>query len=376
MRVLFPFVGDTVGGSHHSVALLLSALPSLGIQPVCLIHRRGLLAPFFRANGIESLDDAVGLPVWESEGGGPRNIVRLLALIPRITEALRRYGADVVHVNDARMAITWGVPSRLLGIPLVVHQRTRLVPSRISQLALASATAIVAISEFTRQSLPARMLPRTNVVANPFSSPRVGDRSAARAALRERFGLPHERPIIAVVGTIQAQKRQTVAVEVLAALHDRGFVATLLLVGRAEGFEVGAVRDLVVKNGLQDWVKILGYQAEMEDFWAGCDLLLAPAVNEGHGRAVVEAMLAGVPVIASSSGGHIEIVHDSVTGVLVKADDVNEMTTAAAELLFLRPDTASALAGRAREWALSRFSVNAHAEAIAAIYRTVVPECG
>ena len=348
----------------------MSALPSIGVQPLALIHRAGPLREFLVDQGLEVIGPT-GLPVWEAGRGVVGGLVRLGSITPVVWATLRRLGVDLVHANDGRMTITWAGAARLAAVPFIVHQRTPLFKSRMTRLALSWADAIVAISAYTRDSLPNNLLPRTSVVSNPFEWRDIVGRSAARSALVNELGIDPSLPVMVSVGTIMRRKRPLVAVDVLSALRNKGIAATLLLAGRTEGTESGMVVDAIARAGLRDHVRLLGYRSDIDRLLAGCDLLLAPAVDEGHGRAVVEAMLAGTPVIAAKSGGHVEILRDGVTGRLVDPDDVDAMATAAAELLT-HYDRASLLAHRAREDAAARFSIDAHAQSMAAIYRSVL----
>lgn len=82
-------------------------------------------------------------------------------------------------------------------------------------------------------------------------------------------------------------------------------------------------------------------------------------------------MTAGVPVVAAASGGHLEIIDQGRTGVLVAPDDPQALAQAALALLA-DPARASALSNTARVWAANNFSVAAHAKAVAGVYRNLL----
>lgn len=366
MRVLFPFVGETIGGSHHSAALLMRALPPHGIEPVAFVHRAGPLRDFLLAQGIDVLKPEP-LPLWEQDGGPIRSLLHLACITPIIWRCLRRLGVQAVHTNDGRMSNTWAPAARLAGKPLIVHQRTRLAPSRLSNLALGLAQAVIAISDYTRDSLPPSLRGKARVITNPFAAD-TPDRTAARAAVTAELGLPPTSPLLAFVGTLQRQKRPLQALAALARLHARGLRPILLIAGRTEGAEADAVRGAIASGAMGETVRLLGFRHDVATIIAASDAVLAPAVNEGHGRALIEAMLAGTPVVAADSGGHREIIADGVTGLLVPPDDADALADALASLLS-QPSRADALAKAAMADALARYSVDAHARAVAALYR-------
>ena len=118
-------------------------------------------------------------------------------------------------------------------------------------------------------------------------------------------------------------------------------------------------------------VTFAGFRQDFEYLLPGCDLLLAPAVNEGHGRVLVEAMLARVPVIAANSGGHREIIQDRKTGLLVPPDNPSAFSTAAM-LMLNEPGFRAKIVENARSWASSTFSPRHHAQQIASVYRSLL----
>jgi GalNAc-alpha-(1->4)-GalNAc-alpha-(1->3)-diNAcBac-PP-undecaprenol alpha-1,4-N-acetyl-D-galactosaminyltransferase len=367
VKVLLPFVGDTIGGSHHSAALLIRELPGLDIDPVVLIHRSGQLEPFLVERGIRVQSES-NLPVWEGGSGPISSIFRLLAITPRLWLRLRALNVDVVHVNDGRMAISWCLACRLAGVPLVIHQRTRFAPSRVSALALGMAARVLAISRFTQASLPTSIHERSCIVANPFDGAVALNRKTVRAEVVTELGLDAARPLVVFVGTLQKQKRPRVALQTLAMLRDAGVDAVLLMVGRASGAEAREVDAFIDEFDLAGRVRVLGFRSDAQRMIAAADVLLAPAVDEGHGRAIVEAMLVGTPVVATASGGHLEVIEDGQTGVLVPPDDASAFADAIVAILA-NADRSDTMARAAHSEISRRHDVTLHARAVVLAYR-------
>lgn len=369
-RVLFPFVGDTVGGSHHSAAALIQMLPNLGFQPLVLLHRQGSLAEFFTAQGID-FNCADDLPYWESGQRTVSSFLHLVTIIPVIWNYLRRLGVDLIHVNDGRMLVTWSAASRVASIPLIAHQRTRIYPSKITHFAFCQSTAIVSISDYTRSTLPKSLVKRSHLISNPFKHTDQINRVKARAEVVQKFKLDPKRPIIAFVGTLSRQKRPVVAIDTLFFLRQFDVDATLLLIGRPEPSEAACIEKFIDRRRVRDRVCLAGYQRDAEHILCGCDLLLAPAVDEGHGRALVESMLVGTPVVAAESGGHSEIIQHGITGLLVVPDRADLMAAAVSELLA-NDEKRLQITKWAQDEARRRFQLEAHSSAIVALYRSVL----
>ena len=104
---------------------------------------------------------------------------------------------------------------------------------------------------------------------------------------------------------------------------------------------------------------------------SGFDLLIATSVNDGFGRSLVEAMLLGIPVIASNSGGHREIIKDGKNGYLVPPDDIETFVIKSLELLDNKA-MIQTLTARAHKDAINRFTVERHVSSIMKIYSQIV----
>lgn len=365
IKVAFPFVGDTIGGSHISSSTLISGLPIHGFAPTAIVHREGPLQEWLSASQIDVA--RANLPFLSSDAGGLSALTSMAMIAPKLARYLRKSGFGLVHTNDGRMHNTWLTAARLAGIPSIAHQRTRWAPSRLRHLSFKSAGHVIAISDFVRESMPADIASRTSVVANPFA-PQPIDQLDARANLITLTGW--QPPFVAFVGTLQAQKRPDVFLRAAAEIHRYRPDVKFILIGRLENsdHELG---QLVSALRLEHSVFFAGFRSDVEQLLAGCDLLLAPAVNEGHGRALVEAMFSAVPVIAAASGGHLEIIRHNQTGLLVPPDDADALAKAAVDLLN-HPDAVQRLAHHARSWVKSEFVPGNHIGAIAALYDKIL----
>ena len=112
---------------------------------------------------------------------------------------------------------------------------------------------------------------------------------------------------------------------------------------------------------------LIGARFPIAPWMAACDVLIAPGVNEGFGRGVVEAALAGTPVVASDDGGHREAVIDGKTGLLARVDDPADFARRTLALLA-DPATGAALAHAGRRYAQERFSIEAHVATMTSLY--------
>lgn len=367
MKVLYPFIGDTVGGSHVSAILLIRHLERNVVQPQVLLHQEGLLAERLRQDDIPF--KCARLPFFSSTGGRLRALLHLLGGLTATVRFLRTNCIDLVHTNDARSLVTWALPSVIAGVRLVHHQRTRFSVSRIPNAAIRLAHAVITISSYNHSSLPVSLRRKAITVPDPYETDGpLPVRADARRRLLDRLGLPVGTRLIGFVGTLQEQKRPRIFLEAAAkisAVTDEP--VHFVMFGRAEPSARRTNEAYAATLGIGSRLSIAGYVPDVEDAVAGLDILLAPAVNEGFGRAVVESMLAGTPVLAADSGGHREALGRFGDESLVAADDASALAERGLALLA-SPQEAARLGTDMQRDARSRFSAATHAKAVAEIY--------
>ncbi|MEE8170871.1 MAG: glycosyltransferase family 4 protein [Phycisphaerae bacterium] len=368
MTICFPFVGDTIGGSHLSTLILIENLDGDRFRPLTVVHEEGPLTEHLRRVGVPY--ELLPLPAYAGrQTSVGRQMMALLLTVGPLRRFLRRRGVSLVHTQDARMHLTWMLPARLAGAAVVWHQRTRFAPSRLARLMMRFASRVVCISRFVLESLPPAAARRAHVIPNPVAPhDREIDRDVHRAELLRAADAPEDAFIIATIGNLRAVKRPLLFVEAAARMKcDLSRPLLLVVFGEdREGFEP-QMRAIAAREGLADRLLFMGFRRPVEPWIAACDVVLAPSVGDAFGRTLVEAMLLGVPVVATDAGGHGEIVRHGETGLLVPPDDADAMAAACVTLLH-DPEWAAALTARARKEAQARYSPAAHAAEVEMIY--------
>lgn len=364
LRVCFPFVGATVGGSKQSTLLLAEGLREIGIDPVFALHEDGPLRRELDRRGLAwALAPPIPVP---RRGSRLSRLAKSAAGVRALSSWLRRQDIDVVHTNDPEIHPLWGTAARLAGKRFVWHHRTDSSrwwrEGTLSRLA----NAIITISNFSRLSAPPALARRAHVIDNPFD-PKFSavDRADVRRTLVDRLSLPEPAILIGFVGRLIKRKRVDVFVDIARLLHRQlGGAAHFLILG--DGPLRHEIAERVSALGLERHCLLMGEVRPIEEYMAGLDVLVAPAEREPFGRVLVEAALLGIPVVASDEGGHREIIDDGETGLLV-AGGAEAYAAAVAQLIGDETRRRS-IAAAAREAALRRFSIAEHASRVSAIY--------
>ena len=373
-RICFPLIGDRIGGSYVATLSLIDRLDRSRFEPVVVLHEDGRFAGELRSRQVPY--HLVGLPTYVGSGSGPAgHMAAILRTTPRLLVFLRRHCISLVHTNESPVAETWAVPTRMARRPFIWHEHGISSASGLRSAMQRLASRFICISEFTESQMPRRLRPRCVRIDNPFDTDaQDGDRSRARQTLIAELGLASPCVLVGFFGRLTHQKRPHILIDAAAAIAVRvGAGAQFLIFGDDREGIVSQLTDRARRHGINDAVHFMGWRSDSADCMKACDLVLAPAVDEGFGRVLVEAMLLGTPVVAANSGGHREIVRHGATGLLVPPDDANALAQAALSLLKDR-ERAAAIAKAARDEALRRYSADEHARRVEAVYDGVLAD--
>jgi L-malate glycosyltransferase len=252
--------------------------------------------------------------------------------IASITRAIRPH---VVHWHAARAHALGAIaalfargPKRVLSRRVDFRVR-RSLGSRI--LYSLPVDAIVAISDGVRKALlesgvsggAIRVIP-SGIDFAPFGGP--FDRNAARA----RMGIRPEQVLAIQVAALAPHKSQTTLLQTAALLRETSPRLVIWIAGE------GNLRDKLAEEharlNLGARVRFLGFRDDVPDLLRAADLFVLSSYLEGLGTSVLDAMAAGLPVVATRVGGVPEIVKDDETGLLVPPRDPEALAQAMARL--------------------------------------------
>jgi mannosyltransferase len=290
--------------------------------------------------------------------------------------------ADLAKLWRRRAPLIWharrnnemivGVLLRGLGWPLklVFTSAGQRHHTWITRWLMRRMDAIIATNDISASflRLPATVIPH-GVDTERYAPP------ADRAAAFAEAGLPG-RYAIGCFGRVRAQKGSDVFVDAMCRLLPRYPDFTAVMVGgimpEQTAFANG-LRQRIEAAGLQSRIVITGELPieEVPRWYQRLTIYAFTSRNEGFGLTLIEAMGAGAALVAARAGAAELVVENGVTGVLTLPGDV-EALVAAVEPLMRDPSAAAAMGMRARTRVVEKFSLNAEANAIAGIYRTVM----
>jgi len=192
---------------------------------------------------------------------------------------------------------------------------------------------IVAVSPEVRQLMRRYLIPdkKMQVIINGIDMQEFRKNAEARDRIRGEFHIAPETPLIGVFGRISPEKGQkyflAAAAQVLKVLPEARFI----LVG--DGFQGEEMRQYAVELGISDAVIFAGFRPNIAAFYSALDVFVLPSLLEGTPMALLEAMSAKLPVIASEVGGVGRIIQDKENGLLVPPAHTEELASAILRLL-------------------------------------------
>jgi len=194
-------------------------------------------------------------------------------------------------------------------------------------------------------------------------------RDPGRRGFRDALGFDSSHFVIGYVGRLVPIKSVETLVKAVALVRRTRSEVRLLIAG--DGEERRELEACVRDQGLQDAVRFLGWQTDLASLYATFDLFALSSTNEGTPVSLIEAMAAGVPVVATSVGGIPDVVTDGVTGILCPPGASDALANAIEGCINDRA-SARKRADAARDAVASRFNASRLVRDIEVVYRQVL----
>jgi len=215
-------------------------------------------------------------------------------------------------------------------------------------------------------------LPSVRVIENGMEVPPLLDRTAVRAEVSHRYGVPEGVPLLVHIARFAPEKAHHVLIEALTRLRSAGYSFAVLMAGH--GPDQASVEAAVTENHLEEVVQIVG-AVPREDVWSlmrGADVCLLPSFNEGLPLVLVEAMFFETPIVATSVGGVRDMVVEGEMGYLVSPGDAAALAQALGAMLTLSTSERRALGQAARVRARRLYDIRHTATQHLDVFRRVV----
>lgn len=368
MRVLHVQKVAGMAGSENHLLTLLPRLAQRGIQPTMLVLADGRDRP-------EPFIEAMRARGVAAERFRMRGDADPL-LLARLARYIARERFPLVHTHLLHGDLYGRVAARMAGARVVTSYHCddpfHLIPGvrQMDRITALACDRVICISHAVRDFVANRIGVPERLLTVVHYGMEAGGNGGPPAAVRASLGLPADTPLVGIVGRLTEQKGHADLLEAfgrVAAAHPR-----VRLVVAGDGELRGALEERARVLGIADRTHFLGFRADAPALMKEFDVVAVPSLFEGFGLVLLEAMLAGRPVVATAVSAIPEIVVDGETGLLVPPRDPAALAGA---LLRLIEDPAAArrLGERGRARLEACFTVEKMVSGVAAVYRQVAP---
>lgn len=257
-----------------------------------------------------------------------RNILLSWLAAKELARIIDSEAIDVLHLHwtkDLPLAVTAKLLSKRR--PKVVQSRhmnmTRFKDDFYHRFLYKNLDMVLAVTQQVKSQIekfvPSDIRPAAEVLYIGAEQPVIipGEEKKSR---REQLGL-NESFTVGIVGRIEEPKGQHIVLEAVQSLHQNGIDAKALIVGHA--MDEAYLQKL--RNDYRDIAVFTGFTREAQTMMQLCDVVVLATENETFGLVLIEAMMCGVCVAASDSGGPLEIIDDRVNGLLFKTFDAADL---------------------------------------------------
>lgn len=317
---------DTTGpGGAETVFVQLIREMSSDFEPIVVLRGEGWVANEVRNLGIEPR-------ILDSKGSFNARYLRDLVRL------IKEQGIELVHAHLLGSNVYGSLAGMLARVPVIATFHGNVdVASQERFLALKfmiinqGASAIVSVSQGLQKALNQRATlnpAKSHLIYNGVSVP---DPAWAADNLRSLLDLPSETRLVVSIGNVRSSKGYEYLIQAVPKINDSSI--HFVIVGDAKPSLTEPLRNQARVLGVDERIHFIGFRDDARHLLAQADVFLLPSTQEGFSLATVEAMLAGVPVIATRSGGPEEIIVPGRNGTLISCAAPGEIATAIAATL-------------------------------------------
>ena len=287
-KICFPFVGDSIGGSHVSSLNLIKNLKKLGFNIKIVVHQKGIYFDYLKKNKI----DFDFLKINNLAGQDPNFFKVLFFSLKnffKISKYIKQNKFDIIHGNDLRVNLNWSFAS-IGKSKYIWHQRNFINKESLLFIPLLLfSSKIIVISKTVYQCLPLALKKKSKVIYNPIDKIKLKN-----IKINNKIN-------VAYIGKPKFLKGFDIFLKVCEGMKsDKNFHFNVY------GSNFKKTRKTFLVRGFTKIEKIINQN----------DILIAPSRKEGFGRSVIEFAMSRKKVIASNIKAHKEI-NDNFTNIIL-----------------------------------------------------------
>ena len=325
-RVLYIDSGKGIfGGGQISLLELLAHIDTTKFLPLVIVNEEGKLKKEVKKLGIE----CVLLPMPRFKWLNP---FPFFAGFWRIFNFVRKQKIKLIHSNTSRGALYAGPVAKILSIPLIWHVRIPHSDNLLDRFLVLFSSRIIAVSRIVKRRFVWLKKDTVETIYNGVDTRKFSP-GLAQDDLRKKFHIDSEDMVIGAVGRLSPEKGLEYLISAIREVVNLYPRTKVLLVGDGDEKYRLSLQEKVKDLELSPHIFFVGFYEDVPQILRCLDIFSLPSLTEGFNRSLLEAMACGLPVVATTVGGNVEIVQDGVNGLLVQPSNPGALASAIAELL-------------------------------------------
>jgi glycosyltransferase involved in cell wall biosynthesis len=297
-----------------------------------------------------------------------------LGIMGRLRRAVEEFAPDILESRNVKshfLVRTLGLNKRFPWIAwnhgYTSKDRLDRTYNKLDRWSLRGAFRVMTVCRPFAAALEAQGIPAQKIsVLHNFVAPYTDSTPEEKARLREQLGLGDAK-VILTVGRLSAEKGHADLLEAVALLRDSPGLGAYRVILVGDGPEEENLRQQAVRLGITDKILMAGFQRNVAPYYGLATIFALPSHSEGSPNVVLEAMSAGLPIVATTVGGVPEIVENGRTGILVSPRNPAAMAEALSQLLS-SSDSRERLGTAAKQKAKSAYTFQDYKRSLTAFY--------
>jgi len=304
------------------------------------------------------------------EMGVKINLLRDLISTWKLWRIIRKERPHIIHSHTAKAGFQGRILGKLAGVPILVHTMHghsfrgyktfygSAMYKWVERILTRMCDYVVTVSEDVKQGIVEnRVAPpeKIRVVPLGFDFSFLDDPASSSSQLKEELGLPHETILLGAVSRLVPIKNLSMFIQAGKIIVKKRKDVRLVIVG--DGETRRSLEETARKEGMEAHVFFLGFRRDLSRIYAGLDMLINCSHNEGTAVSLIEAMAAGVPVIATHVGGSGDLLGNGKYGLLVAPENTADLAEKIGRFLD-HPEEAETCSKRALEHVRKRYALD------------------
>ena len=341
-RVLYVSNPSATTGAERSLVQMISGISQQRFGLFALVAEEGLFVKELASRGVHVICPGVDF----DHGSADDHFL--------FSEIIRQLDPSIVHLNALSGSAVLAASAER-AIPIICHTRNRPGPQYSDAFSYSS--AVIAVSRYIKSEIMQFGVPENqiHVIHNGIDTQEFRRQQFDRAYTRARLGIDIKAKVILMVARLTPYKRHDIMIAALPLIRAVLPTARVIAIGEAFGEEefVQALKDKIDEQGQHDFFTFLPFQEDVRPLYVAADALVLCSDGEPLARTVIEALALETPIVATDSGGTLELIRHNETALIARSGSAESV----AERLI---ETLTDISGCAARTRAGRAFVEAH----------------